>query len=320
MAFQREVHIFPAPGIIGGLASLNPVATVDAGPGGLTAGTAGVYVGRFAWNTYAIAGGPGRANNNTAVFRAPDGFIHNEQQGLITDFMGRNSMLVPGGLNITEIQRGDFWARNQLTEAVRGNKVYANVLDAQITTAATGQILVLNAGSASAFTATLVAGSTNMNVTAVASGVLAIGQYIQGPGIPIDTYIESLDTGSGSTGKYNLSRAATKSVTATAGFTGVSVEPVGGASTTGSGTTGTNALTIAAVAYGQVAVGMLAIHEHIPAGTYVTGVGVGTCTLSANLTDTISSETITFSPWVETAWYANSPANVGELVKIGVRN
>ena len=53
------------------------------------------------------------------------------------------------------------------------------------------------------FTAS-VAGSV-MTVTAVASGILAVGQTVAGPGIPTGTTITSLGTGTGGAGTYNLS-------------------------------------------------------------------------------------------------------------------
>ena len=44
-----------------------------------------------------------------------------------------------------------------------------------------------------------------LTVTAVSSGTLAVGQAIQGAGIPPGTYISALGTGIGGTGTYNLS-------------------------------------------------------------------------------------------------------------------
>ena len=60
------------------------------------------------------------------------------------------------------------------------------------------------------FTATI--SGTVMTVTIVASGVIQVGQLLSGPGVPAYTYIDSLGTGTGGTGTYNLSRAATVGV------------------------------------------------------------------------------------------------------------
>lgn len=57
--------------------------------------------------------------------------------------------------------------------------------------------------AAAAFTASIA--SAVMTVTAVASGTLAIGQTITGPGVAAGTKILSLGTGTGGVGTYNLS-------------------------------------------------------------------------------------------------------------------
>jgi hypothetical protein len=57
------------------------------------------------------------------------------------------------------------------------------------------------------FTATI-SGSV-LNVSAVTSGTLAVGQLLNGVGVPAYTYITGLGTGSGGIGTYNLSTSAT---------------------------------------------------------------------------------------------------------------
>jgi len=47
--------------------------------------------------------------------------------------------------------------------------------------------------------------STTMNVSAVASGSLSVGQYLTGTGVAFSTTITALGTGSGSTGTYTIS-------------------------------------------------------------------------------------------------------------------
>lgn len=58
-----------------------------------------------------------------------------------------------------------------------------------------------------AFTATI-SGRT-MNVSAVASGTLAVGQIVTGPGVTQNTFIEALAGGSGGTGNYTLNISQT---------------------------------------------------------------------------------------------------------------
>lgn len=75
----------------------------------------------------------------------------------------------------------------------------------------------ITAGSGAVVTGTIA--TTVLTVSAVASGTLAVGQIINGVGIPAGTVINSFGTGSGGTGTYNLSASATVSVgeTMTAG-------------------------------------------------------------------------------------------------------
>lgn len=65
-------------------------------------------------------------------------------------------------------------------------------------------------------TASLTSGSNSMNVTAVTSGTLAVGQVVTGTGIPAGTTISALGTGTGGTGTYTLSANATATNTGVA--------------------------------------------------------------------------------------------------------
>lgn len=58
-------------------------------------------------------------------------------------------------------------------------------------------------------TATIIASPAVMTVTAVGSGVLAVGQSVTGTGVTAGTYISSLGTGTGGTGTYNLNVGST---------------------------------------------------------------------------------------------------------------
>lgn len=74
---------------------------------------------------------------------------------------------------------------------------------------------IQNAATASnaAFTATISSSSTSMNVTAVASGTLSIGQLITGTNVPAGTTITALGTGTGGTGTYTISLAPSVTIT-----------------------------------------------------------------------------------------------------------
>jgi len=321
MGFQSQVNLNPAPGVEGARASMNPVSTVVAGPGALVADTGGVNVGSFAW---VVSGKATYGTSNGVVHSvaAPDGFVSNEQQGLITVWLDNASLNVPEGLPVTLYDRGDFWVRSTFNDAALGAKVFANLFDGTVNTGATGAFLVDPKGVTGTITASF---ATNV-MTVTATGVyIAPGMKATGTGVPANTYIEAQLTGSaGSTGTYSLSTypgtvssAATVVVT-TAGIGGASASSctAAEASTT---------LTITTLTNGSVAAGMLVSGTGIAAGTHIAALltstgGTGTVTLSAVTTATITTAAVTFSPWVETPFYVKSAGNVYDLIKIGVRN
>jgi hypothetical protein len=111
--FQTQVNVQPAPAVEGDFASANPRATVLAGQGALVAGAAGVLVGRFAWLSYAAVDN----DNSPAIVNSfgaglPAGFVHREQQGLITAYLASATMRVQAGFPITLFNEGDFWVNN----------------------------------------------------------------------------------------------------------------------------------------------------------------------------------------------------------------
>lgn len=327
MPFQQQVNLNQAPGFIGAIASMNPIASVVAGPGGLVAGAGGVVVGRFAWNSYpnsaSVSGNPGQAVNYCLTGRVPDGFIGNLQEGLITIWLTESTLVVPVGYGVTEYNRGDFWALNTMADAAMGNKVFANLLDGQITTAAAGSFLTQAPGSAALGAATLVAGSYALVVTGNTSGIFAPGQTVMGVGIPYDTQIESGTLGA--TGTFQMTNPATVSGTAIV-VKSVALEGNGGAVCTSvTGGTGSPNLTINAVPTGSpLSAGQLVQNiAGIAAGTYILNLGTwngatGYVVLSANPTATITAQPCNFTPWIETSWFVKSVGNIGDVIKIGV--
>jgi hypothetical protein len=82
-----------------------------------------------------------------------------------------------------------------------------------------------------------------------------------------------------------------------------------------SGTT----LTVSAVTSGTLAVGQLITGAGVAASTYITALGTGTGgtgTYTVNNSQTVASETLTASTYVETAFMFESACNTGELAKI----
>ena len=60
--FQQQVTLYPAPAVWGERASMNPTATVDAGPFNLTSGLLGAAVGKFGWQNLTPSGSLGRTS------------------------------------------------------------------------------------------------------------------------------------------------------------------------------------------------------------------------------------------------------------------
>jgi hypothetical protein len=329
IGFQQAVGLYPAPAVWGARASMNPTATVDAGPFNLTAGVLGCAVGKFGWQSYTVLTGLAVVNNfSPTAPTLPDGFVGNEQQALITAWLGQYGMVIPAGYPVTLYNRGDFWAKTVYADAAIGNKVFANLFSGDVYPAAAGAFPTAAVGSAASVTATTTIGSYSMNITATGSGVVAVGQQVSGPGLnsQFPTYIETLGTYNGTAGTVNLTQAA---VTASTGGTFTTVASVGiGGCVCSSATigTGTNSLNVITVTSGTLAVGQLVQcgTVGIPAGTYISALGTGTggagtYTLSQNATATLTTLAFNFSAWIETPWYFNSAGNVGDLVKIGTR-
>ena len=270
MGFPSIVNVVQAPGVAGDFCDTNPRATVDAGPGSLVAGAAGVTVGAFAW-----AGSNGLTNPATGLIDAynvvnsygvgaPTGFVHREQQALITQFLGDDTMTVPTGYPVVLHSAGGFWVKNSgSAAATAGMKAYANFQTGLVTFAATGTppaggsvtgSIAVNAGSASSIAVNSVTGSfagTTFTVSAVATGALAPGQTLSGTDVdPATTIVSQLTGTTGSTGTYQVSVSQTVvsgTVTASGGTLTVGGTVTGtfapGQTISGSGvTTGTTIL------------------------------------------------------------------------------
>jgi len=135
--FQTQVYYQPAVATEGDFCDHNPRTTVNAGPGGLVAGDPGVMVGRFAWfdpdSPLDPNEAPKIAVSWTDTPQPVVGFVHREQQGLITNWLGGAGMWVPVGFPITLHQTGGFFVRNAgAGRAELGMKAFANMEDGAI--------------------------------------------------------------------------------------------------------------------------------------------------------------------------------------------
>jgi len=222
--FQRQVNLTPAPAVAGDFASSNPRATVLAGPGGLVAGAAGVTVGKFAW----IASDGITVNSYGVAPRAPDGFVHREQQALIQQYLDQVSMNVPVGFPITMHNAGDFWAvLTGSNAAAIDSPIYANYSTGDVAAVAapagatvTGSMGSTNTASlGSTSTGTAVAGdATSIDLTSV-TGLVSVGDTLSGTGITAGTTILSQTSGTpGGAGRYKLSANNTASAATITSF------------------------------------------------------------------------------------------------------
>ena len=132
MGFQTTVNLQQAPAVAGDFATANPRASFPAGEGQYFADAAGVTVGRFAW----LDAVTGLVSNSG--FGKPDGFIHREQQALISVYLAETSNVVPQGLPVTVMRTGDYWATATVAAAVKGNKVFAKLSDGTVQAGAAG--------------------------------------------------------------------------------------------------------------------------------------------------------------------------------------
>jgi len=312
---QTQVGAAQAPAVAGDWASGNPRSFFDAGPGGLVAGLAGVTVGVFAWTSALRVdgdGAPAVANNFGAGL--PTGIVHRQQQGLITTFLADASMVIVPGTQLAICTAGDIWVKNDgSTQALPGQKVYANLTTGKINFAATGAATAGATSSASSIAASTfsvtgsIAGNV-LSVTAVGSGTVVPGGTISGTGIATGTKIVSQLT-------PLLSGEALGGI----GRYAVSIPEQTVASTTVSGTYGT--LTVGGTVAGTFAVGQaLAATGSVVAGTTITALGTGTGGAGTYIVDNntvVASQAINvLAVNIETRWYAVSSGLAGELVKI----
>ena len=198
MGFQTQVNAQQAPACAGDFASANPRAATVSPEGGFVAGAAGVTVGRFAWIQ-----SDGVTVLNTGTGK-PDGFIHREQQALISTYLAESGNLIPVGFPVTLMRDGDYYALANGSAAAKGEKAYAKFQDGSARFEPTA-----SAPASASITASQA--TTVLTVSAVGSGALSVGDLVtQASGSP--AYILAQLTGTaGSTGTYTLSVSQTVS-------------------------------------------------------------------------------------------------------------
>jgi len=310
--YQTQVYNQPQIGVPGDRATQNPMATFDAGPGGLVADTGGVQVGRFCWvipptdpnGTSQIATQANGAGNVA-------GLLYNDTQALNTVFLSDGSMEVPEGLPVSLAVQGDFIVVNEgLSEAVVGQKAYAEFGTGKASFAAAGSPSTGATSTSSAvaaetsqFTGSIA--SDLLTVTAVGSGTIYPGTTISGTGITTGTKIASQLSGTtGGIGTYTLSISQQKDIASG------TIDGTYGLMTIGTLTSS------AAFAVGQ----SLVASGSVVAGTQITysvsGAGGTGATMVVDNNTVVSSQAIDSVSNVETKWYAASSAQPGGYVKL----
>jgi hypothetical protein len=313
--FQAQVYPVQAPGVEGDFADHNTRTSVMAGPGGLVSHSEGIIVARFGWLEYSQID----PNSAPAIVRtkstggAPAGFVHREQQGLNTNFLGGSSMYVPGGFPITLHNEGAFWVLNRgSTYAQIGQKAFARLSDGAVLFGAAGSNPGAAAvtGSVAAATALAATGSISGNVltlTAVSAGLAVPGATITGTGVAAGTKIVTQLTGAtpGGVGTY-----------------AVSIGEQAVASTAIAGTYGV--MTVTATGSGAIEPGDVLTGSGVVAGTTVTAMGPlygltgtgGNGTYAVDNATVVASTALTGTDAYETKWFATSAGAAGTIIKM----
>jgi hypothetical protein len=291
MPFQKQVNNQPAPAVEGDFCSANPRASVLVGPNGFLAPVGGLTVSRFCWadpNTGDVS------QSYKAGYQL--GYLHRENQALITTFLGDNTLVVPAGLVVTLLSQGEFWARFD-AGATPGNAVYADPNTGKAVAGAAGGLNVssVTASAGSAFTGAI---ASNVLTISALTGYVSPGDVLAGAGVTPGTVIGAQLTGTpGAAGTYTVTHAnvASEAMTATS-----------------------SVLDVTAVASGALGVGSKLSGSGVSAGTVITGLltgtgGVGRYTISPvqHFAPTTVSENAIATPYKVHSLAAN-----GELAKI----
>lgn len=318
--FPNQVNTLPAPAVEGDFADSNPRFTALAGPGGFVAGPAGVTIGRFVWY-YSNFLDPDNTPQQVAnSFNGEQpmpvsttnvvGLIGRHQQGLITTYLTAAGMLIPAGFPVTVFSGGGFWVKNTgTTQALIGQKAYANFSNGAVTFANTGAptqgTLTGSIGSTTVTFSGSIAGNV-LTIASITAGTMVAGAVLTGgTGIASNTTVVTQLTGTtGGVGTYAVN---------------IGEQTVNTAALTGT----YGILTVASVSTGTLGVGDVLSGTGgggVTAGTYVSQLGTGTGgagTYYVSPGQTVSVGTvITFNLNVETKWIAMSSGLAGELVKI----
>lgn len=300
MGFQTAVNQQNPIGVEGDFASTNPRASAYAPEGGLIAGPEGVTVGRFAW----IDADGVTVHNYGDGATAPDGYIHREQQALITTYLAEASNFIPGGFPVTLHNEGDFLIVVRGNAATKGAAIYASYADGTPNVGAAPAGASATGSIGATFTAT--ATGTSLAVTSV-TGKISIGETISGTGVPAGTTIIAQVSGTtGGAGTYTTSVATTASAATVTSFGDV--------------------VNVTAVGSGTLNVGDAITGTGVPAGatlaSQVSGSpgSTGVYTINVPASTYAASTTLTVVGGIVTKWKACKSDPVGNITAMSSWN
>jgi hypothetical protein len=125
-------------------------------------------------------------------------------QASVTAAMGATFTATSSGANMTT---SAVTGLISIGDVITGTGISGTVTIVSQTSGTTGGAGVYVTSAATTCTAAAVVGKSNtINVTAVASGTLAVGQQITGAGVTANTFITALGTGTGGIGLYTVSQ------------------------------------------------------------------------------------------------------------------
>lgn len=220
--FQTAVNTVNPPGRVGDFATMNPRACVPVGPGALKAG-AGVIVGYFARADLTTGLAQGSLSGAGIV-----GFVADELQNLIVNFLADSRMSVQGGTPVTLYSHGDFWALVNGGAVAVGAAIYGVLATGEPTVDSTGGnintgFIAASAAPANPTSATSTIAATTGILTmggAPSAAIVEPGMNVSGVGVPANVFILAQLTGAvggaaGATFQTNYQGPAVASATFT---------------------------------------------------------------------------------------------------------
>jgi len=217
----------------------------------LSTSLANVYAGTvitFTGGSTAISNGAVTVGSANHGLSAGDMIIpQSTANGLVSTIIGSTVTpyyVISTGLTSTQFQLSNSYNGTAITTFTTGSGLTQSIQTInmpQLTTASSTALAAWTAvsasvptyqsGSTATFTATI-NGTTTINVTAVSSGTIALGMVLTATGITGGATITAFGTGTGNTGTYTISVAATSGTVAIP-VTGVAVSAVSQSSVVG---------------------------------------------------------------------------------------